>query len=156
MTTSAARVRLTLGLLAVVAAFLLEARGLGPAARLAPVAVGLPLLLVLGMVLALDVADWRRDRGCPARSDHEALGRSARERATFGSLAGLLGLVALFGMAAGPAVYVYLELRLRAREDWRLAAASALVLWLVLYFGLGESLGVPLFEGLWNGAPGAR
>lgn len=156
MTASAARVRLTLALLVVVAAFLLEARGLGPAARLAPVAVGLPLLLVLGMVLALDVAAWRRDRALPVRSDDDALGRSARERATFGSLAGLLGLVMLFGMAAGPAVYVFLELRLRAREDWRLAAASALVLWLVLHAGVGELLGVRLFEGFWNGGPGAR
>lgn len=148
VTLGTERALLTAGLLGGVALFVASALRLSPVARLGPMTVGVPLLVLLGVELARDVAAARRSR--LEVTGGEAASRRALEVVTFGWLGGLLGLTLLLGMAAGLSVYVLLSLRVRSKERLRLALALAGGLWIVLRIGVEELLAVRLFGGLWR------
>lgn len=103
-----------------------ETSQLGTAARRVPLAVLLPLALLLAVEW---VREWRRRQEEPVRMG----GYSS----ALGWVAGLPVLVSAVGMVAGPALYLLAYLRIRTKEAWwlSLVAAGLTALGLSLLFG---------------------
>lgn len=119
----------TAGLLAAGTLFLTLALGLGAGDRLIPLSVAAPLTALLLIQL---IRELRRG---------EVVHTPRVERAAVGWIAGLAVLILLGGLLAGPALFVSLYLRRKAREGWFAVVASgvltALALWLVVTRALG-------------------
>lgn len=115
--------------------------GLSPVARLAPLVVAVPTLLLLGIELLRQISQASEP---PAADD-----RTLRNREL--ALLPWLGVLAvssyLLGMALGLPLFVLSYLRLRSSETWTTSIAVATGLWIALYGVLLQLLEIPLFRG---------
>ncbi len=125
----------TLVLAAVISFLAWQTWWLGPNARRVPLVVVLPLIVLVGWQL------WRERSLVESRSAPEP------QPGGFGAIAWAAGLpaaVAIFGMLAGPPLYVALFMRWHGREAWRpallLAAAAAALVWLLFAVLLQQSV----------------
>ncbi len=135
----------------------------GPA-RLVPLAVLVPTLLLLGLQTALDLTPdlaeaWSRlfrknafGLGA-ATATGDGLGRGEarprqRELSAFGWLAGLLSLLMLVGLAPALPLFTLAYLKHQARERWPLALGMAGAVWVVVHGIFVQLLGARLYEGL--------
>jgi hypothetical protein len=132
-------VLVTVAMAAGVAAAAVSAAGLSPVARMAPLAVAVPTLVLLGIELV-------RRRTRPDRAKQPA--SRAEERIMLAWIAVLLGASVVFGMTWGLPLFVLLYLRLRARESVTVAVVAAVALWLVLSGVLSAMLHVHAYRGL--------
>jgi hypothetical protein len=112
-----------------------------PEARLLPLVIGIPGLLLSAIQLATELRD-KHPAPVVTREEHRREGRM------FAWFIGFVGALVLFGfLYAGPAlvaVYLYVS----GREKWYVALAGAVFAWIVLYGVFDWFLGLPLFEGL--------
>ncbi|HEX3485883.1 MAG TPA: tripartite tricarboxylate transporter TctB family protein [Micropepsaceae bacterium] len=112
-----------------------------PEARLLPMVIGIPGLVLSAVQL---VVELRERNPAPAVTSEE----HAREGRMFAWFIAFVAGLVLFGfLYAGPALvaaYLYFS----GREKWYVALAGAVFAWAVLYGVFDWFLGLPLFEGL--------
>ncbi|HXJ03047.1 MAG TPA: tripartite tricarboxylate transporter TctB family protein [Micropepsaceae bacterium] len=112
-----------------------------PEARLLPLVIGIPGLLLSAIQL---VTELRERNPAPVVTTEE----HSREGRMFVWFIGFVAALVLFGfLYAGPALvaaYLYFS----GRERWYVALAGAGFAWAVLYGVFDWFLGLPLFEGL--------
>jgi Tripartite tricarboxylate transporter TctB family len=112
-----------------------------PEARLLPLVIGIPGLLLCAIQLITELRDKNPAPGV-TREEH------GREGHMFAWLIGFVGALVLFGfLYTGPALvaaYLYFS----GREKWYVALAGAVFAWTVLYGVFDWFLGLPLFDGL--------
>ena len=142
MTPARERVALTALLLAWVGAVVGLSATMGTVARMAPLAVGIPTLVLVALELA---GDLKRARQEDARMT--SLAGTAQTPGAIAWLVGLAGVVAIVGVPIGVPAWLLLFLRLRAREPWRVAGAYAGTLALVVWGVVVSLMGVPLDGG---------
>lgn len=144
-TGSLGAITFTLMLLAFTVVLLVATRGLRPSAAVVPRSVGLPLAVLLGYHLVREILARRRmgpDR-VVAKPEHKS--------GEIGAVPWLLLLPALatvFGFVLGPAIWIVVWLRIRARESLTVALAAgafSTVAILALFAGL---LGARLPQGI--------
>jgi hypothetical protein len=163
------RTVVTLLLVALVAAIGLATLGLGPAARLVPLAVAVPTLGLLALQVLLDVAPriaeaWsrvarsdpfgvkpiiKRAVGVPGAGKVSAVeeGRGGRELSTVLSLLMMIATIQLFGLFLAVPAYVFVQLKVRTQEGWALSVAVAVGM-CVLVYGVVALAPVRLDNGL--------
>jgi hypothetical protein len=135
----------TLMLLAFTVVLLVATLGLRPSAAVVPRAVGLPLGALLGYRVVREILARRRAGSAPAVAKPE------RESGEIGAVPWLLllpALATLLGFVVGPAIWIVVWLRIRARESLTVALAAgafSAVAILALFAGL---LGATLPHGL--------
>ena len=112
-----------------------------PEARLLPLVIGIPGLLLSAIQLFAELKDKDAE---PAVTPEE----HSREGRMFAWFLCFVGALVLFGfLYAGPALvaaYLYFS----GREKWYVALLGAAFAWTVLYGVFDWFLGLPLFEGL--------
>jgi len=131
-------------LLAVFAAMVAVASGYPAAARLMPLAIGIPAALLAAWELR---REWRAGAG----------GAAAGHRSRAGQVAGLVWFVAFVlaivagGFIVGGIAAVVAAQRFWLRESWRTALVGGTTAFVVLAGGIERGLGQPLFEGVITG-----
>jgi putative tricarboxylic transport membrane protein len=130
------------------------------AARMMPLIIGIPTLVLSAVVLVTEIASqWtgkpRRAEGAMDGSrlgkDLEPLERRAmarREASVILWLIGLVVLIWLFGLLWSIPVFLVLFLRLQGREPWRLIIPVSLGTWAVVYLLFVQILSMELYQGL--------
>jgi len=146
--------------------------GLGRVARMVPLAVAVPTLLLLIGQLCMDLVPrlaaglerWeKRDlfRVEPLRErslgrlgtdeSGEPIPRARRERIALLWLSVLGCLVFLFGFLAGLPAHILLYWKMRLQARWVPSALAAAGMWILLYLLLVQLLEFPLYRGhLWD------
>jgi xanthine/uracil permease len=148
MSAAAERLVLTAVLTLLVAVIVGQAIGLSVVARLAPLAVGVPTLMLLGLELARDAGRWRHEHEHRAVVSPPPVEAADEPMSILVWAAGLVLGAFLFGMAVGLPLFLALYLRMRSAEGWTMAAVSAASLFVLLHGGLEVLLRVPLYDGL--------
>jgi hypothetical protein len=120
----------TLALTLTVAGFVAASLALGPAARSAPLVVGIPTLMLMMVALRRDATA----AAGAARSGHPQ--RVVEERKLLGWLILLIALTAIAGVPIGVPLWLGAFLRFRSGESWTtgIIFAGGLMLVLVLAF----------------------
>jgi hypothetical protein len=129
-------------LVAIFAAMVVIATGYPAAARLMPLAVGLP---------ALGLAVWELERQWRVRPAVDAPAPPPRDRSRTTPFAWLVGFVLAIvagGFVIGGVAAVAALQRFWLRESWRVSIVGAVAAFGVLFGGIERGLGQPLFEGL--------
>jgi hypothetical protein len=129
-------------LLVIFAGMTVTATGFPPAARLMPLAVGIPAILLTAWEL------WGAWRGAEGESPRRARGGQAAALGWFAAF--VLALVAGGFIVGGIAAVVVLQ-RFWLRESWRTACVGGVAAFAVLAGGIERGLGQPLFEGVVTG-----
>ena len=111
-----------------------------PEARLLPLVIGIPGLILSVVQLIKEM----RERGIPVVTSDERV----REIQMFAWFVGFVGGLVLFGFPYGGPVLVAAYLYFSGGEKWYVAAIAAIVAWAILYGVFERFLGLPLFEGL--------
>ena len=111
-----------------------------PEARLLPLVIGIPGLILSGLQLVKEL----RERPEPVVTSEEHV-REGRMFAWFFLFVG--GLV-LFGFPYAGPLLVAAFLYFSGGEKWYVAAVAAVIAWGILYGVFERFLGLPLFEGL--------
>lgn len=146
-TGSMGAITFTLMLLAFTVVLLVATRDLRPSAAVVPRAVGLPLAALLGYHLVREILARRHTRPDPVVAKPE------QESGEIGAVPWLLllpALATLFGFVLGPAIWIVVWLRIRARESLTIALAAgafSAVAILALFAGL---LGARLPQGIFG------
>lgn len=134
--------------------------GYNPLARLIPLVVSVPALLISFTQFILDLRETLR--GEPP--DQEAAGKEGarrkekrgfspqelrhRELLAVGWLLAFLGLIILAGFLAAIPIFILVFMRLYGRESWRLSLGLAVVLLIFVYAVFEIILGSDLYQGL--------
>jgi hypothetical protein len=136
--------------LAILVAFLAATSSLSPTARIVPLIVLVPTLLLGTLQLVLDLVPTLHARfgGDEAAPPEDAPGRRRLEIVLVTWIAALLGLVVLFGLLGALPAYTLIYLRLCARESWSISLAVALGVLAVIYGVFVLGLRLRLYEGL--------
>ena len=123
-------------------------------ARLMPLVVGIPGLMLAGAQLVLDVqAGARAARAAAPRARIATAGalaaaaRWVRELGVLWWAAGLVGLTLAFGFSASIPVFLAAFLRLRGKESWPVTVALAGTGWAFVYLVFTVGMKVFLFKG---------
>jgi hypothetical protein len=127
MTSMSERTLLTLALMLTVTGFVTLSATLGPAARTAPLVVGIPTLALVAVALRRDVTS---SRGQDSSDDRQ---RVVDERRLLGWLTLLVGLTAGAGVPIGVPLWLLLFLRFRSEESWITGIAFSAGLMLALF-----------------------
>ena len=136
------RVGTALFMFLVFATMSLIALGFPPKARLMPLLVGIPGVILGLAQLVIEL------RAAHARSPREPTGLTAAERHMLGwTLLFFVGLLAFGFVHAGP-VLVFAFLLLGRGESLTISAVSAVGTWAVLYGLFVKAFEIPLFAGL--------
>lgn len=164
------RTYFTLGIFVLVLIFVVLSLSYQPRARLVPLAIGIPTLLLTLFQLLIDMIPAVGKR-FSFFQEHDVFGieagrvpensgkqevRTARtiHRRELSFAAWLLLLVALIyflGYLAAIALYLPLFLKLRSREGWRMTLSITAVTWGFVYVIFILIMDAPLHEGLlWN------
>jgi hypothetical protein len=146
-TGSLGAITFTLTLFAFTVVLLVATRGLRPSAAVVPRAVGLPLVVLLGYHLIRETLARRRSSPAPVVAKPE---RESGELVAVPWLLLLPALATLLGFVAGPAIWVVVWLRIRARESLAIALAAgafSAVAIVALFAGL---LGTRLPQGIFG------
>jgi hypothetical protein len=135
---------LSVVMVAIFATFTAMAATYSPEARLAPLAVGIPGLL---LSLAQLVNQLRgRYEGKEARASGDAAGRKL-----LAWFAAFIATTILIGIAPTALLLVFAYLRFRGREPLRTAAVVAVIFAAIIYATFEMALGIPLFAGVLRG-----
>jgi hypothetical protein len=159
----------TLVLLVFVGFIFLLALDLGRLARLAPLVIVIPTLVLLVYQFGLDLVSWLAlskgrsrtmdlpgvDRLGEAQAQleqrTEAMRRGRRELNMFFWVLLMFAFIFLFGFSFGVPLHTLLYLKVRSGEGWLLSTAMASGMWALLYGVFGLLLPVRLYEGqLWG------
>jgi len=135
---------LTVALLAIFAGMVVTASGYPAAARLLPLTIGLPALVLTAWELR---EQWRvpptpEPVASPALSHHRSQGVAFLWFVAF-----VIAIVA-GGFTIGGVGAVVIAQRFWLRESWRTSLIGGAVAFLVLFAGIDRGLGQPLFEGV--------
>lgn len=120
--------------------FLAGAVSLASEARIVPLSVLIPLVLLLGVAL------WRTLKALPSREAPSVPAASTSELQVLAWILALPTLVMTIGMIAGAAIFVTLWLRRRSGERWTVSITSGLAAAAALWM-----LGATVVEGLTRG-----
>ncbi|HEV2282501.1 MAG TPA: tripartite tricarboxylate transporter permease [bacterium] len=112
-------------------------------ARLMPLLVGIPGVMLAGAQLALDL----RGRARAARAAAEVLRQTGRELSVLWWAAGLVGLTLAFGFNASIPLFLAAFLRLRGKESWPVTVALAGSGWAFVYLVFAVGMKIFLFRG---------
>jgi hypothetical protein len=125
-------------------------------ARLVPLVVGIPAMLLAAWQLYSEIRTHESSAAVRASATADEAGgvaagiptttRSA-ETESIGWLLLVTGLVLMGGMVAGGTIGVMMCQRIWLRESWRTTAMGGVVAILVLHFCFERALGMALFEG---------
>jgi hypothetical protein len=137
-------------------------------ARLVPLIVGtatsLIVLFTAATVFVPRVGKWWKGMGkgtlqqflerddLPPDPDDEASHKRALEFRVLAWLVALTAMVYLFGFLPSIFVFVFLFLRLSARESWKISLLISGSLWVVVYLVFVLALNIHLYEGILFGA----
>ncbi len=157
-------------MIALVAGFVIGSFTYSPTARLFPLLVGIPTLLLLGVIAAgtkykqlLAPFDEtyvvsKKDKGKAAaivepaaqvpsgtREDNKSLGNVSR---LIGWMVFFFALIFFFGFYIAVPVFVLGFLRFRARQNWRKSIIFAAVMGTLLYVSYETLMRVDLFQGI--------
>ena len=155
-------------LLGVLGGFLYLTLPLNPVARMVPLAVAVPAILLVSLELLLELAPGLAKRyrfleqkdvfGVePLRESIAAVPnselkakRAGRELSVFAWVSSIPVLTYIFGFLIGVPLFLFLYLRWRSESSWRFSITSAGASIALLYFLFIELLRAPLYEGrLW-------
>jgi hypothetical protein len=142
---------------------------LGRLARLAPLVIVIPTLVLLVYQLGLDLVSWPAvskgrswtmdlpgagrlgEAQAKLERSTEAMRRSRRELSMFFWVLLMFALIFLFGFSFGVPLHTLLYLKVRSGESWLLSTAMTSGMWALLYGVFGLLLPVRLYEGqLWS------
>ena len=112
-----------------------------PEARLLPLVIGVPGLLLSAIQLVVELKD---KHPTPAVTAEE----HSREGRMFAWFIGFVAALVLFGFLYAVPALVAAYLYFSGRERWYVALAGAAFAWVVLYGVFDWFLGLPLFDGL--------
>jgi len=135
---------LSVTMVAVFAGFTAMAATYSPDARLAPLAVGIPGLLLSLAQLVNQLRGRYPEKGGPGRGD-----RAARVLLLW--FAGFVTATILVGIVPTALILVFAFLRWRGHEPMRTAAVVAVIFAVVVYATFEMALGIPLFAGVLRG-----
>lgn len=150
-------------LLVVVAYFLVEATQYNSRARLVPILVGVPTLLLIAFQMAVDhipvlerfrparVQIVSMDREMPSRQKKAELSRSETLRREFTALAWVVGLgvaLTLFGFYVVLPLFLFSFLRFVAGLGWLRSLLLAALAAALLYLSFVQLLGVSFYPGM--------
>ena len=130
MRTMSERTMVTLTLTVTAAAFVVASLALGPAARSAPLVVGIPTLMLMFVALRRDAT---ATPGTARSGDPEQV---VEERKLLGWLILLVALTAIAGVPIGVPLWLGAFLRFRSNESWTtgIVFTGGLMLLLLLVF----------------------
>jgi len=130
------------------------------AARLMPLIIGVPTLVLATVVLVMEItAQWKgKPRSTEGALDGSRLGKdlSPKERRAMARrelslilwLVGLVVLIWLVGLLWSIPVFLVFFLWLQAKEPWPLIVAISLGTWAVVYLLFVQILSMDLYQGL--------
>jgi len=132
----------TLIVVVTIAVALFESRNFGFRAGLFPWVIGIPTLLLALVQLAKDVTRPKEAR----ESEHEAISPEAVRRRTVSILGWILGCflaIWLLGFSYAVPLFIFIYLKLEAREGWLMTIAVTFFSWLFFYMLFERMLNVP-------------
>ncbi len=132
----------TLVIAATIAVALLQSRNFGFRAGLFPWVIGIPTLLLALVQLAKDVTRPKEARA----SEHEAISPEAVRRRTVSIIGWILGCflaIWLLGFSYAVPLFIFIYLKLEAREGWLTTVAVTFFSWLFFYMLFERMLNVP-------------
>ncbi len=130
-------------LLTVFAVMTITAFGYPAAARLVPLVIGLPALVLAAYQLSSSI--FTSGSGVVAATEGR---QRRRELAALGWLVAFAVMIALGGFSVGGTIAVVMAQRLWLRESWRTALVGGGLAFLLLYAGMEREMGFALFDGL--------
>jgi len=135
---------LTVALLAIFAGMVVTASGYPAAARLLPLTIGIPALVLTAWELR---GQWRvtptaEPVASPAPPHHRSQG------VAFLWFVAFVIAIVVGGFTIGGVAAVTIAQRFWLRESWRTSLIGGAVAFLVLFAGIDRGLGQPLFEGV--------
>jgi hypothetical protein len=144
------RTALTAVVVAILLGFLVATLSLSPTARIVPLIVLAPTLVLAALRLVMDLAPMVGSSARDVQQDPPDDAPSTRrmEIAIVGWIVALLGLVLLLGLLVALPSFTLLYTRFQARESRRTAISLAVGLLALLYGVFRVGLRVRLYEGL--------
>lgn len=135
--------------------------GYNPLARLIPLVVGVPALLVSATQFILDLRETLRGeppgQEVAGKKDAQKKAKKVelssqelrrRELMAIGWLLAFLGLIVLTGFLVAIPIFILVFMRLYGREGWRLSLGLAVLLLIFVYMVFEIILGSDLYQGL--------
>jgi hypothetical protein len=132
-----------IALLVVFGGMTVTASGYPAAARLLPLVVGVPAILLAAWEL------WRTWRA--SAPEPSAGTRRAGQGVALAWFAGFVAAIVAGGFIVGGIAAVVIAQRFWLRESWRTACLGGVAAWAVVAGGIERGLGQPLFEGVVTG-----
>jgi TctA family transporter len=132
----------TLVITTTIAVALFESRNFGFRAGLFPWVIGIPTLLLALVQLAKDVTRPKDARA----SEHEAISPEAVRHRTLSIIGWILGCflaIWLLGFSYAVPLFIFIYLKLEARERWLMTIAVTFFSWLFFYMLFERMLNVP-------------
>lgn len=130
-----------LTLLVIFAVMTATASGYPAAARLMPLVIGIPAIVLAAWELW---STWRAAEREPAAGRRTRAGRTR----ALGWFAGFVVAIVAGGFVVGGIAAVVIAQRFWLRESWRTACLGGVAAFAVLAGGIERGLGQPLFEGV--------
>jgi len=157
------RLFFSLGFTLLFALLVIIGMGYNPLARLVPLVVGIPALIMSAIQFLLDLRDAFRGESTmrktaavkeatktekPKKEELSPQEIRRRELMAVGWILALFALIMFFGFHIAIAAFVLLFMRLYGRESWRLSLGVAALCWAFVYIVFIIILGSNLYQGL--------
>jgi len=134
----------------VLLAVVIMSLGYNPQARLMPLLIGIPILILAVIQTIIDFREAASEKKKMLTEEEikEAKRRFAKEINVSLWVVGLFLSVYLFGFLITTFAYTFLTLKVRSRFPWKQSLGVALGAWAFLYFVLYKLLEVDLYDGI--------
>lgn len=139
-------VGMCLVMLAILGGMVFMAAGYPPEARLLPLVIGVPAVVMTLVQLGVELR--KSVRPPTAGGEAAADGRVRREAAMALYLGGLVGALLLVGFLIAAPLFVAAFLRFREHEGWPVVAGAAAATLAVLFVVFDVLLGLSLYQGI--------
>ena len=132
-----------IAILLVVLFFIVEALDFTPKARLIPLIIGVPALVLAVIQVISDYVLVKKESGSKEPSEERA-----RQNTVLIWLLVLVGLIYVFGLLLGLALYLLLFIRFVSKESWIMSVGIGAAGFIAVYLLFVQLLHYPLYKGL--------
>ena len=149
------RLLFTFGLVVFLAAFNLVALTFNYQARMMPLIIGVPVLLLAITQLVMEIrkatgAVTAEPKAAPKETTEETAARPGRRRlaTTYGWVLAMMGLIYFLGFIITTFLYPLLYMKIVGGRSWKLSAGISLGALVFLYVVMINGLNVDLYDGI--------